>query len=216
MTGIDPTVTTASLAALEAMVNTALNYDPGSRLALEKLSGQVLAVESTAPAFEMYIAPGPGGLRLMGVCGEAITTRLRGPLPALLHLAVADTTTLADSGVEVLGSTGLLTDLQRVARNLDLDWEEALTQLLGDVLGHQVAEHLRLRFHWLGGRLSSAQRLLSEYLTEELAALPARQELEAFSSRVDELRLGTDRLAARLDQLQQSLRQRQDNDNTPG
>lgn len=215
MARLDPTITTASIAALEAMVNTALKYDPGSRLALEKLGGQVLAVESTVPEFELFIASGPEGLRVMGACGETVTTRLRGPLPALLQLAVADTTTLADSGVEVLGSTGLLTNLQRIAANLDIDWEEALSQLLGDVAGHQLAEHLRVRFRWLGGRLSSGQRLLSEYLTEELRSLPSKPDLEGFFSQVDELRLGADRLAARVAQLQQSLDQRALDKNAP-
>jgi len=204
--GLDPVVTTASIAALEAMVNGALRYDPGTRQALAKLDGQVLAVESTVPAFSLYIAPGTDELRLMGTFDGEVTTRLKGPLPALLQLVVADTTSLAKTGVVVLGSTALLSNLQRIAANLDIDWEEALTQLLGDVVGHEVAEHLRRRFGWLGQRLASGQRLLSEYLTEELKTLPARAELEAFSRQVDELRMGVDRVAARVERL---LRQRQ-------
>lgn len=209
---IDPTITTASIAALEAMINGALLYDPGSRGALEKLEGQVLAVESTAPTFHLFIAPGTGGLRLMGTYVGDVSTRLRGPLPSLLQLAVSDTTSLAESGVEVLGSTALLSNLQRIANNLDIDWEEALTQLLGDVLGHQVAVHLRSRFHWLEERLSSGQRLLSEFLTEELKTLPAHPELETFSKQVDELRMGVDRLAGRLESIKQALQKKRNTD----
>ena len=209
MASVDPTISTASIAALEAMVNAALNYDPGSRLALEKLSGQVLAIEATVPPFELYIAPSQDGVKLMGSYEGEVTTRLRGPLPALLQLAVgADTASLADSGVEVVGSTSMLTHVQRIAHNLEIDWEEALAQLFGDVLGHQMAEHLRLRVRWLGNRFSSAQRLLGEYLTEELRSLPAKPELTSFSREVDELRLGADRIEARIQQLQQALERR--------
>lgn len=212
---LDPTVTTASIAALELMVNTALRYDPGTRSALAKLDGQVLAVECIAPSFSLYIAPGIDELRLMGAFDGEVTTRLRGTLPALLQLAATDTTSLANTGVEVLGSTALLSNLQRISANLDIDWEEALTQLLGDVVGHQLAEHMRSRFNWLGQRLVSGQRLLSEYLTEELKTLPAGPELEAFSRQVDDLRMGVDRAAARVERLlpkkqEQKQEQKQD------
>mgnify|MGYP006179232599 CR=1 FL=1 len=33
--------------------------------------------------------------------------------------------------------------MQRLLKNLDIDWEEALTEIVGDVVGHQGAEMLR-------------------------------------------------------------------------
>ena len=63
---IDPTLTTAALAAAETAINQTLLYDPGTRLALAKLEGQVLAVDVSAPALSLYLAFNCDGLQLLG------------------------------------------------------------------------------------------------------------------------------------------------------
>lgn len=204
----DPTLSTASIAALEAAINGALRYDPGTRLALTKLQGQVLAISVITPEFDLYLIPDEDSLRLQGHYEGEVTTRLRGHLPALSQLAIANSTSLSDSGVEVIGSTTLLSNLQRTLGSLEIDWEEALSQLLGDVLGHQAAQRIRQRVGWAGERLTSAQRLLSEYLTEELGSLPAAAELDDFYQQVDRLRMGTDRLGSRIEQLTRRIADR--------
>src|SRR5690606_1785430 len=108
---------------------------------------------------------------------------------------------LADSSVEVYGGTGLLQELQRILHNLDIDWEDAVSEVVGDLAAHRGATSLRSLGGWVRGRKSSFERLLGEYLSEELNTTPARAALEHFYGQVDQVRLGTDRLAARLDAL---------------
>lgn len=198
---MDATLSTAALAALEKLINTALQYDPGTRIALGRLADQVLAVQVTAPAFTVYVTTDIDGIRLMGHWEGEVHTQLRGSLPALARLARSQHTSFANSGVEVIGNTGLLVDLQRLMRNLDIDWEEALTGVVGDVIGHQSAEMIRSGARYASNRTSEARRLVSEFLTEELGTLPARNELEGFYQDVDDLRLHTDRIEARIKQL---------------
>lgn len=197
---MDATLSTAALAGLEKLINTALRYDPGTRIALGNLADQVLAINVTAPAFTIYLTPDEQGLRLMGHWEGEVHTQLRGSLPALLQLARSERTSFADSGVEVIGNTGLLVDLQRLLKNLDIDWEEALSELLGDVVGHQGAGMIRTGVNYARDRTSETKRLISEFLTEELQTLPSRNELEDFYQDVDELRLQVDRLEARMKQ----------------
>ncbi|TQV72665.1 hypothetical protein FKG94_18415 [Exilibacterium tricleocarpae] len=201
----DPTLHTAALATLEAAINTALRYDPGTRGALGRLQGQILEIESSAPRLRCFIAPGPEGLRLLGHCEETVTTRLHGSLPALLSLAAGDAGSLAGSGVEIEGSTALPADLQRILKQLDIDWEEPLSRLLGDVAGHQAGNLIRTSLRWLGGRRSTAQRLLVEYLTEELRSLPGQVEVDGFCNDVDAIRLSADRLGAKVAELKQRV-----------
>ncbi len=196
----DPTITTAVTAAIELALNSALDYDPGSRYALARLDGRVLMIESSAPNFRLYIQPRTDRVELHNHFDGEVSTQLRGPLPALLELALSDSSSLAGKGVEVIGSSALLSDLQRIATRLDIDWEEALSQLTGDLIGHQLAERIRTRARWLKARSASAQRLLSEFLTEELRSLPAKAELDDFYRQVDQLQLNGDRLEARLSQ----------------
>lgn len=195
---MDAMISTAALAGLEKLINTALRYDPGTRVALAALDEQVLAITVTAPEFTIYVTPDEDGLRLMGQWEGEVHTQLRGSLPALMQLARSERTSFAGSGVEVIGNTGLLVDLQRLLKNVDIDWEEAVSQLVGDVVGHQSAELIRSGVGYARDRASELKRLLGEFLTEELKTVPAKSELEGFYRDVDELRLQADRLDARV------------------
>lgn len=197
----DPTFVSAACSALETLINGALAYDPASKQALAALDGRVLAVELSELKTTFYIIPHLTGVRIQSYYEGAVDTRLRGTVPALIGLLKSSRLNLKDSGVEVFGSTGLLIALQDIAMDLDLDWEEALSQLFGDVLGPQGAAALRSVGNWFQGRQKSAEQRLSEYLTEELKGSPARAELEFFYGQIDELRLAVDRLAARVQRL---------------
>jgi ubiquinone biosynthesis protein UbiJ len=91
--------------------------------------------------------------------------------------------------------------MQRLMKNLDIDWEEMLSQFTGDIIGHQTAQMIRAKFGWAKERATSARRLTGEFLTEELKALPGKPELEDFYRQVDDLRLAVDRAAARVEKL---------------
>lgn len=192
------TLTSAALAGAEASINRALRYDPATRQRLAKLDGQVLALRLSHPSMGFYIAPEAEQLRLLNHWEGPVATEIQGSLSALVKVALSRNSNLQGSGVEVTGSTGMLLELRQILQGLDLDWEELLSELLGDVAGHQGAEMLRSAKRWLAGRSQSSQRLISEFVTEELKLLPSRNELEDFYRNVDQLRLDVDRAEARL------------------
>ncbi|HOY23913.1 MAG TPA: hypothetical protein PK002_12220 [Cellvibrio sp.] len=198
---MDPMLSTAALASAEKVVNTALAYDPASSIALAELSPQVLAVHISAPDFKIFVVPCVDGIELHGHYEGEITTQLEGTLPALLSLMKSDRLNLKDSGVQLFGSTSFLAELQKILKNLDIDWEEMLSQVFGDIIGHQGAEHIRSKMSWTKDRVSNIQRLTSEFLTEELRVLPSKPELAFFNAQVDELKLGADRVTARIEQV---------------
>ena len=195
---IDPTLITAALAALELSINKALDYDPGTRLALAKLQGQILAIDISTPAISFYIRFHADNIQLHGRCEDTVHTRLRGSMIALTSLMLSDSATLANSGVEVFGSTALLSKVQKIAQNIDIDWEEPITQVAGDLLGHQSAAYIRWRCQWLQQRLQTGLRLGAEFLTEESRSFAARPAIDFFNQQVDSLRLDADRAQARL------------------
>ncbi|HOY24880.1 MAG TPA: hypothetical protein PK002_17115 [Cellvibrio sp.] len=198
---MDPMLSTAALASAEKVINAALAYDPASRIALAELSPQVLAVHISAPDFKVFVVPCAEGIELYGHYEGEITTQLEGTLPALLSLIKSDRLNLKDSGVQLFGSTSFLAELQKILKNLDIDWEEMLSQIFGDIIGHQGAELIRSKMSWTKDRVSNIQRLTSEFLTEELRVLPSKPELAFFNAQVDELKLGADRATARIEQI---------------
>lgn len=193
------TFTIAALASAEKMLNAALRYDPATRIGLAQLEGKILAVQITAPALDFFVMPMDDELRLMGNWDGDVDTRITGSLFALAQLSQTEIHNLKDSGVTVMGDLTLLADLQRLVKNLDIDWEEMLSQFTGDIVGHQAAQAMRAKFGWAKNRVQNAQRLTGEFLTEELKTLPGKPELEDFYRQVDDLRLAVDRAAARVE-----------------
>ncbi len=206
---IDPALQTSIALALETAVQKALRYDPASLHALKKLQGQTLAIETSAPNtifYCLFSEASECGLEVYTQYEGEITTRIKGSLLSLAQLAKSDNLNLANSGVEVFGSTGLLIELQTIFKNSEIDWEEALNDKIGDLAGHQTANGIRKVFGWATARKKTFTRLLGEYLTEEVKTTPNKIELEKYYSDVSALQLATDRISARVDALKTALK----------
>ena len=198
---MDPMLSTAALASAEKIIQRALEYDPSSRIALSQLAPHVLAIQVTAPEFKVFVVPDEKGIRLLGNYEGEITTQLQGSLFALTSLIKSERLNLKDTNVTLVGSTSFISELQKIFKNIDIDWEEMLSQVFGDIIGHQGAEIVRSKLSWSKDRVNNIQRLTSEFLTEELRVLPSSPELNFFNSQVDELKLGVDRAQARIEQI---------------
>ncbi len=193
---------TAALASAETIINTALRYDPATRLKLARLSGKILAVNITAPvAINLFVMALDEEIELMANWDGEVDTQLSGSLMALLQLSTTEIHNLKYSGVTAMGDLTLLADLQQLLKNLDIDWEDMLSQFTGDIIGHQTAQIIRAKFGWAKDRAQTAARLGKEFLTEEYQALVSKPELDDFHQQVDELRLAVDRAAARVEKL---------------
>ena len=85
--------------------------------------------------------------------------------------------------------------------DVDIDWEEHLSRLVGDVVAHEVGGAARAAraFGRRAGR--TAEQNLREYLQEEARLLPTRYELKELLDAVDVLRDDVERLAARVERL---------------
>lgn len=199
---MDSLLTTGALASAEKIINAALRYDPATRLKLARLSGKILALKITTPvAFDVFVAPLDEEIQLMGHWDGDVDTQLSGSLMALVQISTTEIHNLKYSGVTAMGDLGLLADLQQLLKQVDIDWEDMLSQFTGDIIGHQAASAIRAKFGWVKDRAQTATRLTKEFLTEEYQALISKPELEDFYQQVDELRLAVDRAAARVEKL---------------
>ena len=142
MTGaIDPALHTAGLAAIETALNRALDMAPGSKAKLAAMEDSVFALNCTAPLVEVYLQPGPDGIRLMNFYDGEVTTRVSGAASDFTDLATATdpAAALINGRLELSGDSAPLIELQKILAGLDLDWEAPLVDSLGDVAGHQLA-----------------------------------------------------------------------------
>ncbi len=198
---LDPVLARLLAQAGETALGRALQYDPGTKAALTGLEGRLIAFEFTQPRFDLYFTVIDGLPRLLTYTEQIPECRLRGSAAAIASLTWEERSTLANSGVELIGSPQLLAQLKQLLGNIDLDWEEPLNALLGDVTGHALAQGLRQMGHKVRRSTGKLPGYVAEYLTEEARHIVSDRELQPFFRAVDELRADTDRLQARLAEL---------------
>jgi len=190
-------------AALEAALNTYVAMDPEAPARFSALEGRVVGVELRGLDLRFFILPGHSFQVLGDYAGEADAWISGTPL-ALLRLGTADERgrPLFTGDVEIRGDIDLGRRFQALLEAVDIDWEEHLSRLTGDVVAHQVGNAVRDTLAWGRKAADSLGQDLSEYLREESRLLPTRDEVEQFLAEVDTLREDVDRLEARLRRLQ--------------
>jgi ubiquinone biosynthesis protein UbiJ len=112
---------------------------------------------------------------------------------------------LFSGSVEITGDSALAQQFAEALFSLDIDWEEQLSHLTGDVLAHEVGNLGRGLFKWGESVRKTAGLNLKEYLQEELRLLPTREEIEPLLVDIDHLRDDVERLSARIERLQRHL-----------
>ena len=205
--GINPTLHTAAIAALEEAINRALQLAPQGKTALAQLDGCIFALHCSSPPLDIYLLPGQERIRLMGLHEGPVTTSVRGNASDFAELATSSdpTATLINGELELVGDSGPLIELQKILAGLNMDWEAPLVDTLGDVAGHQLAQMLRGAFSWGRQASGSLSRQLDEFIHEEARLTPPRLELEDFYRDVEELALRVDRLEGRSQRLRKRL-----------
>ncbi|TVZ40584.1 ubiquinone biosynthesis protein UbiJ [Alteromonadaceae bacterium 2753L.S.0a.02] len=186
---------------LQETVNKVLRYDPGTRAALQKLPSAPLAIISQQPLLTLYIKTRDDQLEFGIHNSEPAAVELSGKLSDIISLVFTAKTSLANTGVTVRGSIGLLADYQRCFQNIEIDWEDALARAIGSLPAHQLATFGRNLFNTLlPGRTQSAD-WLRDFIVEELEAVPSNAQLEQFSQELNRIRQNTDRLQLRIKKL---------------
>ena len=190
-------------AALTQVLNTLLQHDPAAARRLAPLRQRVLGVSLQGMQIDLFFTVAEERFQVMLHNDNEPDTWVRGTPPALAGMGLgARATTTRPGAVQIQGDAELARAYQEFFNALDPDWEEALAQRFGDVIGHRLASlinQVRAAFNQLG-RDSAA--MTADYLKEESRLLVTREDMEGFLEAVDDLRDDVDRLAARLARLQ--------------
>ncbi len=189
---------------LEAVINRCLRLDPETWQGLGELGGRLLAVELRGLDVTVYIRASADGLCLSGHSQEAPHTVLKGSPLTLLQMVLGDGQGQGfPEGLEIAGDVETARRFQSLLAGLEIDWEEQLSRITGDVAAHQAGNALRTLRNGCRQAGASLEQDAVEYLREEQELLPYRNEVEDFLAAVDVLRDDAERLALRVQRLQQ-------------
>ena len=175
--------------------------DRGCRL--QPLDGRTIALELRGFDLVVCLRVADGRVSVLPEPDTEADTTLRGtPLGfARLGLGGDSATTLFSGDVSISGDVEAGQAFKAVLDELDIDWEEQLAGITGDMVAHQLGNVARSAGSWLRQGRTTLEQDLGEYLQEELRVVPTRIEIENFIADVDRLRMDLERLEARIRRL---------------
>jgi ubiquinone biosynthesis protein UbiJ len=198
------TIRDASYQVLESALNQYLSFDPEISSQLSSLHGKVIAIELAGTGTTLFFIPHQNGsLQLLSQFEDDADCTISGtPLNLLRNTLNNSTDATFNGDIQIQGSSSLAQEFTQILKRVDVDWEERLSQLTGDIIAHQVGNTVRSGNSWAKRNISSTGLNLQEYLQEEIRLLPGELELENYYRDVDTLRDDIERLSARILRLQ--------------
>ncbi|MEW8029135.1 MAG: SCP2 sterol-binding domain-containing protein [Candidatus Thiodiazotropha sp.] len=202
------TIAAALSATLEALLNQAILLDPETPARLTPMHGKVIRLDLLGMGISLYLIPDPNGIQILNEFEGEADCSLRGSPFDLMRMRGTRKSAdqLFKGAVEIEGDTALAQAFGSLLADLEIDWEEQLSRVTGDIAAHEIGTLVRSAIKWGGSVNRTTEKNLQEFLQEELRLLPSRYELSAFLDEVDRMRDDTERLEARV----QRLKERQD------
>ncbi|NOU25786.1 MAG: hypothetical protein HOO90_09640 [Methylotenera sp.] len=122
-------------------------------------------------------------------------------IPASLIFRLAAKDESANRQINIEGDTGLVAELAKVFSNIRWDYEDDLSNLIGDIPANKVANAGRQTVNTVVETSKNLAEMLSEYWQEEMPLIAKKRHVEQFNSEVDTLRADVERFEKRLAKL---------------
>jgi len=192
----------ALLASIETAINAWLKLDQEALPRFKNLDGKIIRLDLTGLAVNLYFLPSSHGMEVLGNYPEdgLVDATIHGSPLSLMRLSRSKNAgeSLLKSDIEIEGDTLVAETFSGILREVDIDWEELLSKLVGDIVAHQAGQMVRSTAAWLKESTNAMQLNSGEYLSEETRMTPTDSEVSYFLDQVDEVRMDVDRLEARV------------------
>jgi ubiquinone biosynthesis protein UbiJ len=192
------------LPIIEKILNRYLQLDPESKPRLMALENKVIAQQFQPGDLKIYWIFNGKNIQLSDRHGGFVDVTIQGsPLDFLRFSSnLNDHTQLFASDIVTTGNLEVAQDFKALFANLEIDWEEQLSHVTGDVIAHQVGNVFRGLTAWAQQSRNSLRQDITEYVQEETRCLPPREELQDFFRDVDQVRDAAERLELRIQRLE--------------
>ena len=169
---------------------------------LKTMSGKVVALSLSVPQLELFLLIKENTIRVCADYHGVIDTRIRGSLFDLLKFGMDKEMTQPTTQLEIIGDIQLGQRLQHLLTEIEFDWEELLTPVIGDIATHQISEGLRMANNFVSHGIESLSFSSGEFLQEELKIVPTQREITYFIDHVEQLRDAVERLDAKFNRIE--------------
>ena len=193
----------AILNLTEASINKALRTDTLAVSELASLKGKIFAVECQSPALPISLEADHQGIRLTNGISDQASVVLSGTLPDLMRLGLSlakNESDFSSSGVEIRGDVSALLQLSRVLARLEMDWEEILGSLIGEIPARLFFLGLE-RFQQVAPDIQEKTKEVSANFLSGPAGMATSDQASEVRERLRQLQYRLDRIQARLNKL---------------
>jgi ubiquinone biosynthesis accessory factor UbiJ len=190
---------------LQAMIDRAVEGSPRARDLLGELEGRRLEVVVRHTPWRASLHASEGRLLLSREPSPDADVRLAGTPLSLLGLLREEPAAVIRRGdVTLEGDAEAGQRFQELTELLRPDLEAGLARIIGDIPAYGVGSLLRKALSWGRASANTQADNIGEYLAHERKVLVPRAEARQFLEDVDALREDTDRLAARVAELEKA------------
>lgn len=195
------------LSTIETALNAWLKLDGETLPRFASMHDQVICLHITGLNIKLYFLPNAQHIHVMGNYADKADTTIHGSAMTLMRMSSAQDSgkVLLASDAHIEGNIGLGTRFSQLLQDVDIDWEDLLSKLVGDIAAHQIGNLSRESAGWLKNTEHAMRLNLAEYLSEESHLLPAEAEVAYYLDQIDTMRMDTDRLTARVKRLKHKL-----------
>lgn len=191
------------MAVLILALNRVLAMDPEAAAMMEPLDGKLLGVSLGGINTSFYARVSGARLEIVEQPGIAPDLVIEGGVfdLAMLGVAASPESVMRDRRITMSGDVELAHAIKTLLQAFDPDWEEALSQIVGDFLARKTGVGVRSLRDWLATARTSVTDTVGEILTEEKRLLPTRLRYQQHQVEVERLRDDVERLCVRIDRL---------------
>lgn len=188
---------------LESLLNRNIAGSSRARSLLAQIAGRSMELRLSSTPLRLRFEAGDEGISIRMESEMPADATIEGTPFALARLAIGDPAqSIRAGGAQVSGDAEIAQGFQKLFAAAQPDFEEELSRLTGDVAAHYLANLARDARDFMRRAGSTFAQNVAEYLTEEGRDVPTRMEAEEFLAEVDRFREATDRLEARLADLE--------------
>lgn len=193
---------------LETIINQLLIFDKESLVALSSFKGIVVAVDVQNTSSIFYITITESGVSLTNEFELIPDIIVRGSSFELYEylISISNSQEFQTGKLEVAGDISVAQKIQSIVKNLDIDWEDYISNWIGDSLTHKLGRAVKNSINLLHSANKNIKYNLSDYLRYETEYLIDRNEQDEFSQSVDVLRDDAERLKLRINRIVESIK----------
>lgn len=188
---------------VEAGFNHYLALDPESERRMRALEGKRISLHLLGINHTYHWLIKDGQMCVDVDPTETPDVLIKGTPLSLIHMSIAKTNRkhFFKEDVSIEGNLELGQQIIDLFDEMEIDWEEYASKIVGDVSAHQLGRIMRGFGDTLNRFSESVTQNVNEYIHEEALIVPPPEALQDFFHDIDALRMDADRLEARVKRL---------------